>query len=268
MYKFLVSILIFIIGFVVTQRVLAWDHAVIMKPHEGAIYTVPVPLNPGVPNCVYVKLTDCKDAVYLPEELPSPAIIDNDLAAPAPPQEVSEMPTPGAYGWSFFDVMDRSEWAIEVDDEETSDSTKTALYKKEHAIDDDPTTIWHTRWVDPATPMPHWAKIDLGREAWVDSMIITPRPWTGPDCVHCVGSNVKGYEVWVSKDDNIWARVAAGELAFVEGAPQTIEFSIPNLVRYVRLDVLSASGDKPAVTLGDIQITESTKDIVITGGGM
>jgi len=144
MYKFLVSILVFIIGFVVTQRVLAWDHTVIMSPFEGSSYTVPLPEGRA---CIYV--TDCTENILTTPAVPS-------TPPPSSPTLISEIPNiVGTEGWSFFDVVDRSEWAIEVDDEETSDATKADRYQKAHAIDDDPTTIWHTRWVDPATPMPH-----------------------------------------------------------------------------------------------------------------
>jgi hypothetical protein len=164
-------------------------------------------------------------------------------------------------------LIDRTGWTVEASSVESSSSDKAELYKAEHAIDDDITTLWHTPWVNPIEH-PHWIIIDMGAMHYVDSMLVTPRTYS-PDKVYSTASNPEDYEVWVSKDKNTWARVANGTLVYEPlGSTQTIKFLIPNEVQYVKFVSLSATEGKPAVTLGDIQITEMLPDVVISGGGV
>jgi hypothetical protein len=250
---------------ILSLNVNAWDHAVIMKPHEGAIYTVPIPLMPGIPNCVYINVTDCKDAAYEPD---LPAIPPITSPLPEPPPVVSEIPTPiGTYGWSFYDPIDRTNWTITSDSQETSTTARTEQYVVENLIDEVAGTEWHSPWVEPV-PHPHWVLIDMQTEHWVDSMIIEPRVYD-PEKSWSTNSNPKDYKVEVSNDLNAWSGVATGTLDFTPvDAPQTIKFLVPNLVRYVRFTTLSSTADAPAVVFRDIEITESTQDLVITGGGV
>jgi hypothetical protein len=255
--RFLITFVVVLLFFTVSKWASAWDHTVIMSPFEGSTYTVPLPQGRA---CIYV--TDCTENILTQPTVPSAA-----PPPPSPPQEVSEIPTPGAYGWSFFDPIDRTEWALEVSATEESDSTKAELYKTEHAIDGDPNTIWHAPWVTP-TGYPHWIIVDMKTQHWVDGMIITPRPYDETK-EYTVKSNPSEYEVWVSNDKNAWSQVASGTLTYEPlGSPQKIEFLIPNLVQYVKLVILNSTGETESVTISEIEITESTKDLVITGGGV
>ena len=263
-------------------KALAWDHAVIMKPHEGATYSVPIPLTPGFPNCVYISVTDCKNAVLDPDAPDIPPT--NTLTPPAPPV-VSEIPSPiGAYGWSFYNPIDRTEWAAYADDEEPNGGSN---FKAMAAIDDDPVTQWHTTWSADVDPLlPHHIVIDMGTEHWVDSLIYSPRVYE-PDKSWSANGNILNYEVWVSNnytrtvaddgtvtENGVWGRVASGTFPYDEpNQTNTAIFSVPNFVRYVKLVALTADGNSDINKLsfanaGDIKITESTKDIVITGGGV
>lgn len=151
-------------------------------------------------------------------------------------------------------LIDRTGWSVTVDDTEQSNATKAEQYDKSHAIDADVTTIWHTKWTDPPTPMPHWIIVDMQNIHKVNSIIITPRPYdsTKP---YSANSNVKDYKISVSTDNINWQLVHEGTLAFIDGASQKVEFT-PTNARYIKLDILSASGNTPAVCLGDIKFTE------------
>ena len=249
---FIVFLLAMVLGLVVFSDAKAeWDHTVIMNAEPGSSYNVIIPTPRA---CIYV--TDCTEQIGN-QETPT---------APKPPV-VSDIPTPaGTYGWSFYDPIDRSTWIITGDSQEVSTSGRVEQYKVEHLIDD-LDTEWHTPWVTPI-PHPHWVIVDMQTEHWVDSMIILPRKYDETKS-WSVNSNPKDYEVWVSTDNSIWARVADGTLDFTPvDEAQTIKFLIPNLVRYVKFVTLSSTEDAPAVVFRDLKITESTKDIVITGGGV
>ena len=107
-YELLVPLtlaLLFALLLTLTTRAYAqspWGHTVIMFPPAGATFTVP--LVPEARNCVYI--TDCTENI-----LSKPPV--------EPPQAISETPSPrDAYGWSFNVPIDRTNWAVEVDDEE------------------------------------------------------------------------------------------------------------------------------------------------------
>jgi hypothetical protein len=239
----------------------------IVKPNMAGM-SVSIPVDANVWSCVYV--TDCKEP---PTTAPAP-----------PPPVISDIPTPrGAPGWTFGVLMDRNGWTVEVDSVEESDTTKKALYKKEHLIDDDISTIFHTSWVTPVPP-PHWVIIDMGGEHWVDGMLLTPRHYD-PAKSWSATNSPEDYEVWVSNNyvaahlddkgspvasNGIWARVANGVLTYDPiGSTQTIPFLIPNFARYIKLVSLTCTGGTPSLAIGDIQVTESVRDTVeITGGAV
>ena len=103
-------------------------------------------------------------------------------------------------------------------------------------------------------PMPHWIIVDMKTEHNVSSMIITPRPYD-PAKAYSVNSNVKDYKLSVSTDNITWNIVKEGTLTFTEGGAQEVQFT-PINARFIKLDVLSASGDTPAVCLGDLKFME------------
>ena len=49
------------------------------------------------------------------------------------------------------------------------------------AIDDDPSTFWHTRYRDKTDPMPHHISVDLGEAVTIRGFIYMPRQdqWDG-----------------------------------------------------------------------------------------
>jgi hypothetical protein len=232
-----------------------WGHTVIMFPPAGATFSVP--LISGARNCVYV--TDCTENI-----LSKPPV--------EAPQVVSDIPTPrDAYGWSFNVPIDRSDWTVEVDDEEPNGGA--TQFKAIAAIDGDPATYWHTTWsldVDPGNP--HHIIVDMKSEHWVDTLVYVPRPYDA-DKPHHINGNILDYEVWVSKDKQTWGRVAEGTFVYdTPNAVQTVELLIPNRARYVKLVSLSSMGldnnDNTFAAASEIMLGESLKDAVISGAAI
>ena len=72
--------------------------------------------------------------------------------------------------------MAKAKWKI-VD----CDSQDSVEGDARRAIDDDPTTFWHSRYRDQVDPMPHHITVDLGEPVTIRGFIYTPRQdqWDG-----------------------------------------------------------------------------------------
>lgn len=239
-----------------------WDHTVIMFPPPGATFTVP--LSEGR-NCIWVN--NCGDD---PTTEPEPP--------PDGPPPISEIPTPrGTPGWTFGVLIDAAGWLVTA-------STEHATEDAANAIDGDPMTIWRSGSAgrDETGVFPHELVIDLGKEHWVDGMIYVPRPYDSTVTWSENGS-IADYEVWVSDNyvaahavdgkpvaaNGTWGRVANGTFTYERpGEPQKIEFLIPNLARWVKLVALSDSKGTNIAAASEIYLSESLRDVEITGGGV
>ncbi|MCD4773894.1 MAG: discoidin domain-containing protein, partial [Bacteroidales bacterium] len=100
------------------------------------------------------------------------------------------------------------------------------------AFDDDPTTIWHTRWSTGSDPYPHEIQVDFGQDYRLFEFILLNRQ-NGPN------GRIKEYELYVSEDTLDWGEpVSTGEFENT-AAPQKVIFSNSVIGRYFRLVGLS-----------------------------
>ena len=99
-----------------------------------------------------------------------------------------------------------------------------------HALDNDPDTIWHSRYNPSSTPPPHRLTVDLVRPTKLGRVTLTPRS---------DGSNgrIRAYTVETSDDGATWSEAAKGELRD-RGDAQTVRFPA-RTARYVQLTVRS-----------------------------
>ncbi len=100
------------------------------------------------------------------------------------------------------------------------------------AFDNDPSTIWHTRWSTGSDPYPHEIQVDLGSSYRLYEFTLLNRQ---------NGSNgrIKEYELYVSEDSLNWGEpVSVGEFDDT-GAPQSIDFENGIIGHYFRLVGLS-----------------------------
>ena len=114
-----------------------------------------------------------------------------------------------------------------VDSEETSYPGLAIM-----AFDNDPSTIWHTRWSNGTDPYPHEIWIDMGEMYKIFEFTYLTRQ---------DGQNgrIREYELYISEDTLDWGiAVSIGEFENT-AAPQTIEFEEPHIGQYFRLVALS-----------------------------
>lgn len=120
--------------------------------------------------------------------------------------------------------VDRSAWKI------VSVSSENSGEEARNAIDGDPTTIWHSRWTEPAAKHPHEIVVDMASLLEVDKFIYTPRD-SG-------NGRIKDYELYFSKDGKSWESKVKG--AFVNSSSaQVVSLKEPVAARYFKLIALS-----------------------------
>ncbi|GHU65352.1 hypothetical protein FACS1894123_11200 [Bacteroidia bacterium] len=125
------------------------------------------------------------------------------------------------------DVIDRSNWTVEVSDEKPSDGGG-----KDTMFDDNFTTFWHSNYPlseNPDADLPHWAIIDLGYPVEI-SQIITIRRSNG---------DIKSLQYSVSNDPNsdVWTIIAEGEYAAQSDGIHNLTLDATQIVkaRYLKL---------------------------------
>lgn len=100
------------------------------------------------------------------------------------------------------------------------------------SFDNDPSTIWHTRWSTGSDPYPHEIQIDMGESYRLFEFTLLNRQ-NGPN------GRIKEYELYISEDSLDWGEpVSTGEFVNTS-APQTVTFSTSIVGRYFRLVGLS-----------------------------
>ena len=126
------------------------------------------------------------------------------------------------------DALPKEIWQLEyVDSEEPNDPGLATM-----AFDDDPATIWHTRWTSGNDQYPHEMIVDMGDDYLMSSFTYLPRQ-------NGTNGRVKEYELYLSNDNVEWNEpISSGE--FVNSfAPSTIDFESPVQGRYFKLVCLS-----------------------------
>jgi photosystem II stability/assembly factor-like uncharacterized protein len=122
----------------------------------------------------------------------------------------------------------KEDWElVYVDSEETGYPGLATM-----SFDDDPNTIWHTRWSSGTDPYPHEIQVDMGETYKFYKFIYLNRQ---------DGQNgrIKDYELYISEDTLNWGEaLSIGEFVNT-AAPQTLVFGSPVIGRYFRLLALS-----------------------------
>ena len=122
----------------------------------------------------------------------------------------------------------KEDWElVYVDSEETGYPGLATM-----SFDNDPNTIWHTRWSSGTDPYPHEIQVDMGETYKFYKFIYLNRQ---------DGQNgrIKDYELYISEDTLNWGEaVSTGEFVNI-AAPQTLVFGSPVIGRYFRLLALS-----------------------------
>ena len=126
------------------------------------------------------------------------------------------------------------------------------------AFDDDPSTIWHTRWSSGTDPYPHEIQVDMGRPYKAFKFTYLNRQ---------DGENgrIRDYELYIGDDPDNWGDpVSTGQFENT-AAPQTIVFDSAIVGQYFRLLALSEVNGNPWSSAAEFYVTGCT-DITSDGG--
>jgi len=115
------------------------------------------------------------------------------------------------------------------------------------AFDDDPATIWHTRWSTGNDAYPHEIQVDMGREYNIHRFTLLPRQ-------DGVNGRIKNYELYVTNNKLVWgAAVKTGSFEN-SASPQTISFATPVNGRNFKLKALSEANGNPWASVAEISV--------------
>ena len=137
-------------------------------------------------------------------------------------------------------VIPKTNWSVQYFDSEEVNFPGYASM----AIDNDLTTIWHTRWSTGSDPYPHEITIDLDTNYSIKSFVYYPRT---------NGSNgrIKDFEIYVDSDQDpvasgVWNNSAAPKYVHLTG--MDVEG------QYLTLKALSEVNDNPWASCAEIEL--------------
>lgn len=123
--------------------------------------------------------------------------------------------------------------------------------KAENAIDDDPRTIWHTKWSGgTAVPPPHEIVIDLGRTLAIGSFGYLPRQ-DGHG-----GAIAEMYLFGVSDDGKTWKKAAEGRFDNILNNPimQIVPLVSALKARFVKFTVIVSANGHASACAAEIDV--------------
>ncbi|MCX6257150.1 MAG: discoidin domain-containing protein [Bacteroidia bacterium] len=143
--------------------------------------------------------------------------------------------------------LDKSLWSLVYADSQEQNYPGLATM----SFDDDPGTIWHTRWSTGDDPYPHEIRIDLGD---------TFRLYRFTYLTRQDGENgrIKDYKLYISSDTTNWGTpVNTGQFVNTS-APQTIELNPSVVGKYFRLVALSEVNGNPWASAAEFYLVGCT----------
>lgn len=135
--------------------------------------------------------------------------------------------------------VDRSIWKI------VSASSENKGEEARNAIDGNPTTIWHSRWTEPAAKHPHEIVVDMASLLEIDKFIYTPR--------NSGNGRIKDYELYFSKDGKMWENKTKGSFAN-SSSTQVIVLKEPIVARYFKLIALSEMSGREWASAAELNV--------------
>ncbi len=140
--------------------------------------------------------------------------------------------------------LDRTNWhVVYVDSQETIGENGAAT----NVIDNRTNTIWHTRWLGGAAPLPHEIQVDLGGFFNVQGFRYLPRQDGG------LNGRIGQYEFYVSEDGVAWGSPVASGTFANDAAEKQIRFNTV-LGHYVRLRALTSANGDPYTSMAELNV--------------
>ena len=148
------------------------------------------------------------------------------------------------------DTTPKEEWLLEyVDSEEPNDPGLATM-----AFDDDPNTIWHTRWTSGNDTYPHEIVIDMGTVYQASKFTYLPRQ-------NGVNGRVNDYELYVSLDNENWGNPIAVGKFDNSFSPSNVDIP-PTNCRFFKLVCLSEQNGNIWASAAELYMTGCLADQV------
>ena len=135
--------------------------------------------------------------------------------------------------------VDRSAWKI------VSVSSENSGEEARHAIDGDPTTIWHSRWNHDEAKHPHTLVVDMASDLVVDQFLYTPRD--------SENGRIKDYELYFSRNGKDWELVKKASFVNSSGT-QIVSLGKPVTARYFKFVALSEIYGRPWASVAELNV--------------
>ena len=131
----------------------------------------------------------------------------------------------------------------------TASSYEPGEGNPQNALDNDPTTFWHTRYSPTSAHPPHSLIIDLNESRPVGTVILTQRQGDNHN------GRIRDYEIYISDDGKSWGTPVAKGVLPSRDAPQHVRLTQAVKTRYVKLVVLSdhSNGGWAALSEFDVE---------------
>ncbi len=238
----------------ITDTIYFEDHSII--DHSGASWNWTISPEPAFisdPNVRNPKVVLGTEGSY---DVTMAITKNGELFSKTITDMISVTSCPSIQDCSNPDSTPKEEWLLDyVDSEEPNDPGLAIM-----AFDDDPNTIWHTKWTSGNDTYPHEIVIDMGNEYQASEFTYLPRQGG-------VNGRVKEYELYVSLDSGDWGvPISSGEFdnAF---APTKIDIN-PTICRFFKLVCLSEQNGNIWASAAELYMTGclasevSTKNII------
>jgi hypothetical protein len=115
-----------------------------------------------------------------------------------------------------------------------------------YAVDNNPDTIWHTRYDGTQTPHPHTLTVELEKPLTIKGIIQTPRH-------DGTNGRIADYIIYVSDDGKTWSEAASGKWNN-DANPKQAYFSKPVKCRFIKLKALSEVNGNPWTTVAEFDV--------------
>jgi len=138
--------------------------------------------------------------------------------------------------------LDRSLWKIIH-----TSSVEPGEGLAKHALDNNPTTFWHTNWSSTQEKHPHDIQIDLGETVTLIGFTQLPRQGQS-------NGRIRRYRFYAGKDANNWGDpVAQGRFANTNQL-QTVRLDAPVQARFIKLVALDEWSNEYYTTIAELDV--------------
>lgn len=166
---------------------------------------------------------------------------------------VSTITCPSVEDCSNPAFLDKNNWSLLYVNSEEVNYPGTAVM----AFDNDPATIWHTRWSTGSDPYPHEMQIDLGEEYSIHEFTYLPRQ---------DGQNgwIKDYELYFTNDLADWGTAVAIGAFESSNALHKVTLEDETIGRYLKIVALSEANGNAWASAAEFGIKGCYYDPVST----